>query len=58
VLRDQRRQEVMRARNLGCSLKWWLHEPDNRQYFELIFDRGSQMTVYQDLASGRWFQRP
>lgn len=34
---------------------WWSGRPVRRRYFELVLEGGSNLTVFCDLASGRWF---
>lgn len=34
---------------------WWSGRPVRRRYFELVLEGGSNLTVFCDLNSGRWF---
>jgi hypothetical protein len=34
---------------------WWTDEPLRRRYWELVGERGRNLTVFHDLCSGAWF---
>jgi hypothetical protein len=34
--------------------EWWRERPLSRLYLRLLLEDGRTVTVYQDLASGRW----
>jgi hypothetical protein len=35
--------------------RWWTSQPLRRRYWELVSERGRNLVVFHDLASGRWF---
>jgi hypothetical protein len=35
--------------------RWWTAQPLRRRYWELVGERGRNLVVFHDLASGRWF---
>jgi hypothetical protein len=35
--------------------RWWTSQPLRRRYWELVGERGRNVTVFHDLCSGRWF---
>ncbi|HEY4894468.1 MAG TPA: hypothetical protein VII01_00120 [Solirubrobacteraceae bacterium] len=35
--------------------RWWTGEPLRRRYWELVGERGRNVVVFHDLASGEWF---
>ncbi|MFY9488435.1 MAG: hypothetical protein WAP35_07055, partial [Solirubrobacterales bacterium] len=37
--------------------RWWTGRPLRRRYFELVLADGSNVVVFQDLASKRWFEQ-
>ncbi|MGB3952954.1 MAG: hypothetical protein WBK99_07470, partial [Solirubrobacterales bacterium] len=37
--------------------RWWTGRPVRRRYFELVLADGSNVVVFQDLASKRWFEQ-
>ncbi len=37
--------------------RWWTPRPVRRRYFELVLEGGSCVTVFQDLASRRWYSQ-
>jgi hypothetical protein len=37
--------------------RWWTGRPVRRRYFELVLADGRDVVVFQDLASGRWFEQ-
>jgi hypothetical protein len=37
--------------------RWWTGSPVRRRYFELVLTDGSNVTVFQDLGSKRWFEQ-
>jgi protein ImuB len=37
--------------------RWWTGSPVRRHYFELVLADGSNIVVFQDLASKRWFEQ-
>lgn len=37
--------------------RWWTGRPLRRRYFELVLADGCNVVVFQDLASGRWFEQ-
>lgn len=37
--------------------RWWTGRPVRRRYFELVLADGSNVVVFQDLASRRWYEQ-
>ncbi|MBJ7347237.1 MAG: hypothetical protein JHC87_01550 [Thermoleophilaceae bacterium] len=37
--------------------RWWTGRPVRRRYHELVLTDGSNVVLFQDLASGRWFEQ-
>lgn len=37
--------------------RWWTGRPVRRRYHELVLADGSNVVLFQDLASGRWFEQ-
>lgn len=37
--------------------RWWTGRPLRRRYFELVLADGRDVVVFQDLATGRWFEQ-
>ena len=36
---------------------WWTREPLRRRYFELVLEDGSDVVVFCEPGSGRWFRQ-
>jgi hypothetical protein len=36
---------------------WWTRRPLRRRYFELVLEDGSDVVVFRDPDSGRWFRQ-
>ncbi len=36
---------------------WWTGRALRRRYFELVLEDGSNVVVFRDLTSGRWFRQ-
>ncbi|MGZ5332507.1 MAG: hypothetical protein ACXWW8_02015 [Solirubrobacterales bacterium] len=36
---------------------WWSGRPERRRYFELVLEDGSDVVVFCELPSGRWFRQ-
>ncbi len=37
--------------------EWWRGRPVSRMYYECLVDGGLRVTVFQDLATGEWYQQ-
>lgn len=37
--------------------EWWREEPIRRRYWRLRLETGQEVTVFEDLETGRWFQQ-
>lgn len=37
--------------------RWWTGRPVRRHYFELVMADGSNVVLFKDMASGRWFEQ-
>ncbi len=37
--------------------EWWRKRPVSRMYFSLLLEDGRTVTVYRDLAAGRWYRQ-
>lgn len=36
---------------------WWAGRPQCRHYFELVLEDGSDVVVFREQRSGRWFRQ-
>jgi hypothetical protein len=36
---------------------WWAGRAQQRRYFELVLEDGSDVVVFRELRSGRWFKQ-
>jgi hypothetical protein len=36
---------------------WWTQKPLQRRYFELVLEDGSDVVVFREQDSGRWFRQ-
>lgn len=37
--------------------RWWTERPLHRHYYELVMADGRDVTVFRDVASGRWYRQ-
>lgn len=37
--------------------EWWREKPVSRLYFEVILADGSKLTVFKELAQGKWYRQ-
>jgi hypothetical protein len=37
--------------------RWWSEQPLRRRYFEVVLANGSDVVVFRELVSGKWFSQ-